>query len=137
MVALGHRPTIIFVNHPEPRRRSPRILVDGLCGVASNDFLRPAVMRDLSLGGVRLERPFDAATARHIVQLEIDLPGIDEVVWASGVVSFALLTPRAGRTLDGQPRFWVRAGVRLDNMCRREQRMLHDYVRENENRPAL
>ena len=94
-------------------------------------------MRDLSLGGIRLERVFDPAHARRSVQLEIDLPGIDEVVWASGVVSFAVLTPMGGRTLDGQPRFWVRAGVRLGNMCRREQRLLHDYLRENENRPAL
>ena len=118
------------MHHLEPRRRSPRILVDGFCGVASNDELLPATLRDLSLGGLRLERAFDPKAARRRVQLEIDLPGIDEVVWASGVVTFAVLTPMPGRTPDGQPRFWCRAGLRLENMCRREQRMLHDYVRE-------
>lgn len=118
------------MNQLDSRRRSPRILLDGFCGVASNDDLRPAAMRDLSLGGLRLERPFDPVNARRVVQLEIDLPGIDEVVWASGVVSFAVLTPMPGRTLGGQPQFWVRAGIRLGNMCRREQRMLHDYVHD-------
>ena len=64
------------------------------------------------------------------MQLEIDLPGIDEVVWASGVVTFAVLSPLPGRTPDGQPHFWCRAGLRLEGICRREQRMLRDYVHE-------
>ena len=106
-------------------------MVDGLCGVVSNDDLRHASMMDLSMTGVRLERPFDPKAAKPVVQLEIDLPGLDEVVWARGVVTFAVLTPMGGRTLDGQPRFWCRAGLRLEDVCRRERRMLLDYVVEN------
>ncbi|CAN5858440.1 hypothetical protein BH11MYX2_BH11MYX2_05740 [soil metagenome] len=86
-------------------------------------------MHDLSEHGLRLERPFDPATARKVVQLEIDLPGLDEVLWASGVVTFASLTPMGGTTANGQPRFWCRAGLRLDGICRREQSLLRDYVR--------
>jgi hypothetical protein len=104
-------------------------LVDGFCGVVSDHDVRHATMQDLSEHGLRLERPFDPATARKVVQLEIDLPGLDEVVWASGVVTFASLTPMGGRTVDGQPRFWCRAGLRLDGISRREQSMLRDYVR--------
>jgi len=36
-----------------------------------------------------------------------------------------------GRTPDGQPRFWCRAGLRLEDVCRRERRLLLDYVVEN------
>lgn len=97
--------------------------------MVSDHDVRHATMQDLSEHGLRLERPFDPATARKVVQLEIDLPGLDEVVWASGVVTFASLTPMGGRTVDGQPRFWCRAGLRLDGISRREQSMLRDYVR--------
>ena len=112
------------------RRLKPRISLDGLCGVVANDEVRHASLRNLSESGLRLERPFDPKTARSVVQLEIELPGIDEVLWARAEVSFAILTPMQGRTADGQPRFWCRAGLRLADVCKRERSMLRDYVFE-------
>jgi hypothetical protein len=120
--------TIFAVNLLDVRRRAPRISVDGLCGIVTNDELRPASMSNLSTLGLRLERPFDPKTARPVVQLEIELPGIDEIVWASAVVTHAHLTPMHGRTRDGQPRFWCRAGLVLRDVSRRERRVLLDYV---------
>src|SRR5450755_1152071 len=118
-----------FVNLLDVRRRAPRISVDGFCAVATDhDDLHHASMSDLSTLGFRLERPYDAATARPIVQLEIELPGLDEVVWASAIVTRAYLTPMPGRHPDGQPRFWCRAGLRLRDTSRRERRLLQDYV---------
>lgn len=87
-------------------------------------------MSNLSTLGLRLERPFDPKSARPVVQLEIELPGIDEIVWASAVVTHAHLTPMHGRTRDGQPRFWCRAGLVLKDVSRRERRVLLDYVVE-------
>ena len=98
--------------------------------MATDHDLRHAAMGDLSTLGLRLERPFDPATAKPIVQLEIELPGIDEVVWTSAIVTHAYLTPLPGRGPDGHPRFWCRAGLRLGDSSRRERRMLHDYVIE-------
>lgn len=118
------------MNLLDVRRMAPRIPVDGLCGVVANDDLRHAAMLDISTTGLRLERPFDPRTASRIVQLEIELPGIDEVVWARGEVTFAHLSPMGGTTPDGQPRFWCRAGLRLAEVCVRERRMLRDYVVE-------
>lgn len=109
---------------------APRIPVDGLCGVVANDDLRHAAMLDISMTGLRLERPFDPRTASRVVQLEIELPGLDEVVWARGEVTFAFLSPMGGTTPDGQPRFWCRAGLRLADVCQRERRLLRDYVVE-------
>jgi hypothetical protein len=117
------------VNLLDARRRAPRVSVDGLCGVASNNDLYHASMSDLSTLGLRLERPFDPKNAKPIVQLEIELPGIDEVVWASAAVTHAFLTPM-GRTADGQPRFWCKAGLRIADASRAERTMLRDYVVE-------
>src|SRR5262249_514310 len=119
-----------LVNLLDVRRRAPRISVEGLCGVVANDELRHASMCNLSTLGLRIERPFDAKTARPIVQLEIELPGVDEIVWASAIVTHALLTPMPGRCADGQPRFWCRAGLRIADASHRERRMLRDYVVE-------
>jgi hypothetical protein len=118
------------VNLLDARRRAPRISVDGLCGVVTDDALHHASMSNLSTLGLRLEKPFDPATAKPIVQLEIELPGLDEVVWASAVVTCAYLTPMQGRRADGQPRFWCRAGLRIADASQRERRMLRDYVIE-------
>jgi hypothetical protein len=112
----------------DPRRRSPRIVLDGLCGVVSNDNLRHAALRDLSETGLRLEQVFDPTTARRDVQLEIELPHVDEVVWAHAVVTFAHLSPLPGRRADGQPRFLCRAGLRIDAISTPERRMLRDYI---------
>ena len=118
------------MNLLDARRRAPRISVDGFCGVASDDDLHHASMSNLSTLGLRLERPFDPAKARPIVQLEIELPGLDEVVWASAVVTHAYLTPMPGRRPDGQPRFWCKAGLRIADASRRERQLLKDYVVE-------
>ena len=71
-----------------------------------------------------------ASPAHGTVALEIELPEIDEVVWARAEVARAFLTPLPGKTRDGQPRFWCSAGLRLAGVCQRERRLLRDYVLE-------
>jgi hypothetical protein len=112
------------------RRLAPRVRLDGLCGVVSKDELRHAVLLDLSALGVRLERLFDPALASRFVQLELELPGTDEIVWARGEVTFAHLTPMGGSHPDGQPRLRCRAGIRIDRIALGERRLLRDYVIE-------
>lgn len=114
----------------EPRRLAPRISIDGLCGVVTEGELRPAAMVDLSSLGIRLERPFDRRTARRTVQLEIEIPGLDEIMWARGHVTYAQLTPMGGVHPDGQPRLWCRAGIEIDAAAARDRRLLRDYVLE-------
>jgi hypothetical protein len=114
----------------DPRRLGPRITLDGLCGVVTHKDLVPAAMVDLSSMGLRLERPFDPAAASPVVQLEIELPGVDEIVWARGHVTFAHLSPMGGRHADGQPRLWCRAGIQIDAAAGRDLRMLREYVVE-------
>lgn len=114
----------------DARRIYPRVLVDGLCGVVTQRELTPAAMVDLSTLGLRLERPFDPAAASRTVQLEIELPGVDEIVWARGHVTHAHLTPMGGARPDGQPRLWCSAGIQIDAAAGRDLRMLREYVVE-------
>lgn len=115
----------------DPRRLAPRIPVDGLCGVVANQDLRHAAMVELSAIGLRIELPFDRAAASRTLQLEIELPGVDEIIWARGLVTHAHLSPMGGRHADGQPRLWCRAGIHLDAAAWRDRRLLRDYVIES------
>ena len=112
------------------RRLAPRLRLDGLCGVVSKEVLRYAALLDLSALGVRIERLFDPALASRFVQLQIELPGTDEIVWARGEVTFAHLSPMGGRHPDGQPRLRCLAGIRIDRVAGHERRLLRDYVIE-------
>lgn len=114
----------------DPRRLAPRVPLDGLCGVVSRDALRHAALLDLSALGLRLERLFDPTLASRVVQLEIELPGTDEIVWARGEVTFAHLSPMGGHHPDGQPRLRCRAGIRIDRVAGHERRLLRDFVIE-------
>ena len=122
------------VRFHDPRRHSPRITVDGVCGVASHhdhgSALGSAAMLDLSAMGLRLGRPFEPARASRTVQLEIELPALAEIVWAHGEVTSAHLTPMGGRHDDGQPRMWCSAGIRIASAARRDLQLLRDYVFE-------
>jgi hypothetical protein len=112
----------------DPRRIAPRIVIDSLCGVVARRDFRHAAMVDVSATGLRIELPFDRNAASRTVHLEIELPGIDEIIWARGHVTFAHLSPMGGHHPDGQPRLWCRAGIRIEDAAWRDRRMLRDFV---------
>jgi hypothetical protein len=116
------------MNLHDPRRLSPRIALDGLCGVVTERALRHVALVDMSSHGIRIEHPFDPAFASPSLQLEIELPGVDDILWAHGRITFAQLRPMGGCHANGQPRFWCRAGIRIDRACGRDLRMIRDYV---------
>ncbi len=118
-------------------RVAPRIRLDGFCSVMVDGRERHAVLLDLSANGVRVERPFEPAQNGKIVQLELELPGIDEVVWAKGEVCFARLSPLPRRPIDAErpeaeiePRFVCRAGIRIAAVASRDRQLMRDYVIE-------
>ena len=87
-------------------------------------------MCDLSALGVRLGRPFDPSAASRRVQLEIELPEVDEIIWAHGDVTFAHLSPMGGAHENGDPRLWCEGGVQLRGISTSERRFLRVYVVE-------
>src|SRR5262245_52360437 len=80
-----------FMRIPRPgrrRRKQPRIPAFGsFCTEIGGDHERYAIVSDVSATGLRLHRPYDGRRC-GTVQLEFDLPGVDDMIWAKGVVCF-------------------------------------------------
>ena len=84
--------------------------------------LRDALVIDLSEEGLRLQRPVGGPRTRSL-QLELEIPGIDELVWASGEICF----DEVWRVPSGITRT---SGVRILAAAQRHKRMLREYVED-------
>ena len=115
------------------RRESPRIDVETLCWEVVNGQVGQdsGLAVDLSSMGLRIERPYVGGPTRREVQLEIEVPGIDEIMWAKGDVCSDVLVP--SRTSAGGPMGLIRrTGYRLITAATRDLRMLKEYVFETD-----
>lgn len=106
----------------DPRRFGPRIPVESLCAELTGGAFRHALVVDLSEDGLRIERPFGGPRTRRL-QLELEIPGVDEVGWAAADVCFDEVR-RAGASI-------VRTtGLRLVSAAQRHRRILREYVHD-------
>ena len=80
---------------------------------------------DLSTDGARLERPFVGGRIEKEVPLQIEIPGIDEVMWAKGDVVFDVLVPAKDKGPFGLVR---RTGFHISLAAARDLRLVRDYV---------
>lgn len=88
---------------------------------------RSALLVDVSTEGARVERPYIGGRIEYEVPLQIEVPGIDEVMWARGDVVFDKLVPAPGTT--GGPFGLIRrTGYRIAIAAARDLRLLRDYV---------
>jgi hypothetical protein len=111
------------------RRESPRIEVEAMCWEMTDGKELSGLALDLSSGGLRIERPYVGGATKREVQLEIEVPGVDEVMWARGDVCFDLLVPNS--TPAGGPLGLIRrTGYRIARAAQRDMRMLREVVNE-------
>ena len=103
------------------RRNGVRVGTEALCNELVDGRDRFGLVVDVSETGLRFERPFTGGRTERIVQLEIELPGIDEIIWAKGEVCFDRVRPGVAGLLRT-------SGVRLAAACARDLRLLRDYV---------
>lgn len=110
----------------DPRRVAPRVEIEALCNEIADGDERPGFVIDLSGSGMRLERPFVKRGLAPLgaLQLEIELPGIDEIIWARAQVCFDRVRPG----MDGK--LTRTTGVRVAAAASRDLRLLRDYVIE-------
>jgi len=108
-------------------RQSPRIEVEAMCWEMAEGRELSGLALDLSSGGVRIERPYLGGPTRTEVQLEIEVPGIDEVMWARGDVCFDVLIPSRSPGGLGLIR---RTGYRIARAATRDLRRLREVVIE-------
>src|SRR6478609_9265261 len=110
------------------RRVSPRIEVEAMCWEVIEDKETSALAVDLSTEGLRIERPFIGGRIERAVPLQLEVPGIDEVMWAKGDVVFDKLVQ--ARVNGGPFGLIRRTGYRIALAAARDLRLLRDYVYE-------
>jgi hypothetical protein len=109
------------------RRVSPRIEMEALCWEIVGERESSALVVDLSSDGARLERPFTGGRIVREVPLQLEVPGLDEVMWARGDVVFDQLVPAKDSGPFGLLR---RTGYHLAIAAARDLRLLRDYIYE-------
>lgn len=115
--------------HEHYRREGPRIGIAALCWELVEGRERSALAVDLSPAGVRIERPYTGGPTRREVPLQLEVPGIDEVMWARGDACFDVLVP--DRSPAGGPLGLIRrTGYRLAGAAARDLRLLKELVYE-------
>ncbi len=107
------------------RRFTSRVETEALCTeLIYGHEDRFGLIVDVSEEGLRVERPFVGGRRPPAVQLEIDLPGIDEILWARGEVCSDQVRPGGAGGL-------VRStGIRLAGAATRDLRLIRDWVSE-------
>jgi hypothetical protein len=110
-------------------RRGPRIDVEALCWELVDGRETSALAVDLSTDGLRIERPYVGGPTRQCVPLQLEVPGIDEVMWARGDACFDVIVPTT-KALGGPWGMLRRTGYRIAIAARRDLKMLEEYVVE-------
>ena len=106
----------------EVRRLAPRIPAAGaFCTEISEFQERYSMISDVSARGLRLHRPYSGVHS-ELVQLEFDLPGVDELIWAQGTVCY----DSVWRSAEGL--MLHTTGVRIERAAGRHLRMLREYA---------
>jgi hypothetical protein len=109
------------------RRYSPRIGVQALCWEMVGGHERSSLIVDLSSDGARLERPYVGGKIQREVALQLEVPGIDEVMWAKGEVCFDHLVQAKGPA-GGVMGLVRRTGYRIAVAATRDLKMLRELV---------
>jgi hypothetical protein len=109
----------------DPRRTSPRIDVEAMCWELVGDREISSLVVDLSSDGARLERPFVGGRIAREVPLQLEIPGIDEVMWARGDVVFDQVVAGPDKGPFGLVR---RTGFHNTLAAARDLRLVRDFV---------
>jgi hypothetical protein len=109
----------------DPRRYGPRIPMESLCTELQGGAFRHALVVDLSEDGLRIERPLGGPRTRQL-QLEIEIPGVDEVGWAAAEVCFDEV-----RRGPGGAGIIRTSGLRLVSAAQRHRRILREFVHDS------
>ena len=106
--------------------RAPRVAVESFCTEVSAYGARPALAVDLSSEGIRIQRPVGGPVGRSL-QLELEVPGADELIWAGGAICFDEIwrLPSQSGVLGAVMRT---TGLRFLGLASRDRRLLRDVV---------
>lgn len=100
-----------------------------MCWEIVDDVERSALMVDLSMEGARIERPYIGGRIERAVPLQLEVPGLDEVMWAKAEVVFDQIV-QSREPQAGPFGLLRRTGYRIVTAAARDLRTLRDYVFE-------
>jgi len=103
--------------------------MEALCWEMVDDRENSALVVDLSTEGARVERPYTGTRLQREVPLQLEVPGLDEVMWAKGDVMFDTLVPSKSPSA-GPFGLLRRTGYRIVIAAQRDLRNLREYVFE-------
>lgn len=113
------------------RREGPRIEIEAMCWELVDGKEHGSLAVDLSTRGLRIERPYSGGPTRKHMLLEIEVPGLDEIMWARADACFdVLIRPAPASTLGGALGLVRRTGYRIVVAAARDLRRLQEYVVE-------
>lgn len=113
----------------DARRLAPRVDVATFCSEVVSGRDRPGMVIDLSTEGARLERPYSGGPTPREILLELEIPDVDEVIWARGEVCFDQVR-QAPPGQGGPLRLLRTTGLRLVTAAARDLRLLRECVFE-------
>jgi len=96
-----------------------------MCWELVGDREISSLVVDLSSDGARLERPFVGGRIAREVPLQLEIPGIDEVMWARGDVVFDQVVAGPDKGPFGLVR---RTGFHITLAAARDLRLVRDFV---------
>lgn len=111
------------------RRECRRVPVGALCSLLHHDCERHAIVVDISANGLRIQRPLGGPGGRTL-QLEFEVPSVDEIVWAKGEICFDEIWRVPPSYETGFSGILRTSGIRLIAAAERHKRLLRDYVIE-------
>ncbi len=111
------------------RRESPRIDVEAMCWEIVDGRETSSLAVDLSTAGLRVERPYVGGPTLREVPLQLEIPGIDEVMWAKADACFDTIVP-SHTPAGGRFGLIRRTGYRIALAAARDLRLLREFVVE-------
>jgi hypothetical protein len=102
------------------RRVAPRVSLELFLNEYVQDRLHRCVTTNLSEAGLHIQKLVTPPRRRpDALQLEFELPGTGETIWARGEVAYEEVDP-----------YFHQTGVRLTGIARLHARLLRDWVLE-------
>jgi hypothetical protein len=108
---------------PDDRRLAPRFPLRTYMHQYVRDIPYKALALDVSEAGLAIRKPTERVPHTRVVGLELELPGTNEVIWASAEPRF--------HAVDAQTHF---SGLHFVGMARKHEALIRDYVRERRDR---
>ena len=105
-------------------RLDPRLEVEAMCWELIDGREAGGLAVDVSPIGVRIERPYIGGRTMYSVPLQLEVPEIDEVIWAKG-------EPMFDHVVQVGAKLMRRTGYRLVAAAQRDLRMLRELVFDN------